>query len=176
MPPRRLKSIPVRQGDSLRRACYVLTVIALLLFFLPIAPAHAQGIVSQCNESDLDEALRGGGMVQFACSGLIVTTSTKLIEYNTVLDATGQTVRIENQHNAAVFQVLPGVNLEMRNLHIEDFVDLPEFTLADYEPTPPNEWIYMLLGGITLVVVSLLTSLVAAPRIARRQTEGRSEN
>ena len=53
------------------RPKHLVAFLVLLALAVPIAPAHAGGILSVCDEARLLAALAGGGTVTFTCSGTI---------------------------------------------------------------------------------------------------------
>ena len=67
-------------------------VMTLLIFNSMIV--FAGGIVSTCDEANLDAALASGGVVTFTCDGVIEITSTKTIRFDTEINAAGQDVTI----------------------------------------------------------------------------------
>jgi hypothetical protein len=92
----------------------------VLLLVTPEA-GRASGIVTNCTESDLRVALRGGGFVVLACDSAISLTSPLLIGKETVLDATGHTASItsaQTTNTGSLFVVQPGANLILRNLTV----------------------------------------------------------
>lgn len=60
----------LRKGFTMRIKHLVVIVALLAVGMLP-APAHAEGVVTVCDEAHLLAALAGGGTVTFACSGTI---------------------------------------------------------------------------------------------------------
>lgn len=91
----------------------------LLLITLP-ARAPAGGVVNSCTEADLRAALAGGGLVTFACDGIIILTSTITISTNTVLDATGRDVTISGGNAVRVFDVASSVEVTVVALKVSD--------------------------------------------------------
>ena len=79
---------------------------------------HAGGTVTSCTESSLDAALNGGGLVNFACDGIITITTTKNISADTILDATGHTVTISANNASRLFYVSAAVNFLVYNLSL----------------------------------------------------------
>src|SRR5262249_26039051 len=86
-----------------------------------VAPAQASGTVTNCTESGLSIALRGGGFVTFACDTVFPITSTLVIDRTVVLDGTGHSAGISGNQSTNVgrlFLVRPGASLTLRNLTI----------------------------------------------------------
>jgi len=96
-----------------RPVCY-LTILGLTL--MAVWKNHAAGTVTNCTESNLDAALSGGGLVNFACDGIITITTTKSISADTTLDATGHTVTISGNNAVRLFTVNAAVNFSVYNL------------------------------------------------------------
>ena len=90
----------------------------LLVGIAAVRPAQAAGVVSPCDQTHLQTALSGGGLVTFTCGGDIALTSTLIISINTTLDATGQTVTLDGQHSIQVLSINSGVALTVNNLTI----------------------------------------------------------
>src|SRR5687768_2473259 len=78
-------------------------VASLLAFWCLIAAPEflrASGVVTNCTQAALDNALSGGGTVTFSCDGVIVLTNFKTISVSTVLDANGRDVTLNGQFGA----------------------------------------------------------------------------
>jgi hypothetical protein len=91
-----------------------------------VAGAHtagAAGVVTTCDEPNLDTALSGGGRVTFDCGSAakITVTSTKIISADTTIDGENQDlITISGGHSVGVFSVNPGVTFTVQNLTIVD--------------------------------------------------------
>jgi len=94
----------------------ILTAALLLVGIAAVHPAQAAGVVSTCDQTHLQTALSGGGLVTFTCGGDIALTSTLIISLNTTVDATGQTVTLDGQHSIQVLSINSGVALTVNNL------------------------------------------------------------
>lgn len=90
--------------------------IALILL-LPLA-ARSGGVVTTCSEANLRAAMAGGGLVTFACDGLITLAGTITNESDTALDASGHQVTISGNDIVRVFYVKTNVMFSMLNLTI----------------------------------------------------------
>jgi hypothetical protein len=101
-----------------RKSSTILGIILLGALAFTCVPAHAEGVVSQCDETHLLLALSAGGTVTFSCSGTIILTSTIVIASDTTIDGTGQNVTISGDHAVPVFGVPPGVKLNLKKLTI----------------------------------------------------------
>jgi len=77
---------------------------------------RADGTVMNCDQPSLETALAAGGHVTFACSGVIVLTSTISITTDTVLDGTGQSVTISGNDLVRLFYVATNVSFNMVKL------------------------------------------------------------
>jgi hypothetical protein len=165
------RSLPRRQHPALR--FLGITIIVLLCALPTLQPARAAGVVRICSESALDAAISNGGTVTFQCSGVISISQTKVITQDTTLDGSGQQVTLQGQGVRRVFEVRTGASLTIRNLSvIEDpgVSDGPaRLPATGYPPStsPPSEWIFVGLGGMALILVSMLGSLFAKPRSLR---------
>lgn len=158
--------------SALRLLAIVLLIATMALAHMDVA--YAAGTVVVCSEAALEDALTGGGLVTFQCSGTILVTRTKVIAQDTTLDATGQRVVLTGHGIDRVFEVHAGVDLQLRNLSVYDSTTtiggptrLPA-TGYPPPPPPPNEWVFMALGGLALIVVSLLAGLITRPQARRR--------
>src|SRR5207253_3210644 len=78
--------------------------------------ALASGTVTTCDQAHLETALAGGGLVTFACSGVIVLTTTINITTDTVLDGTGQSVIFSGNDSVRLFIVGTNVSFTLINL------------------------------------------------------------
>lgn len=152
-------------------ALVVVLLVSTVVSLVSLSTAHAAGDVTRCTERSLEDALLEGGLIKFTCSGVIMVSSTKVITRNTTLDATGQRVAIGSKTGEAVFEVQPGIRFMLNNLVVfktglEGISRLP----ATGYPPPPNEWLIVALGGLALVVVSIVAGIVvrARPRFARK--------
>lgn len=164
-------TLPRRQHPALR---FLGIAIIVLLCALPhLQPVRAAGVVTICSELALDAALIDGGTVTFQCSGVIPISETKVITQDTTLDGSGQQITLRSQGVRRVFDVRAGASLTIRNLSvIEDsgVSDGPtRLPATGYPPrsSPPSEWIFVGLGGMALVLVSMLGSHFANPRSLR---------
>src|SRR5271165_3713697 len=86
-------------------------VLAVALYF-PLS-ARSGGTVNSCTESDLNAALAGGGMVTFACDGVITLSGTKTLSTDTVLDGSGHSVTISGGNSIQPFIINGGVNVTL---------------------------------------------------------------
>jgi photosystem II stability/assembly factor-like uncharacterized protein len=92
--------------------------LALLMVALPASPAHAGGVVTECDEAHLLTALSGGGTVTFACSDYIYLTNPITISANTTIDGSGQSVEISGGSAGRIFKVNSGVSLTLHELWV----------------------------------------------------------
>ena len=76
----------------------------------PALHAPTGGVVTICDQTNLVNALAGGGTVTFTCSGTIVLTSTLLITAPTTLDGAGQAVAISGNDAYRIITTTAGVN------------------------------------------------------------------
>ena len=77
-------------------------------------------LVEVCDEAHLRAALAAGGMVTFACSGVITLADEIALAANVTIDGSGQDVTISGNHAVRVFRVDPGWTLNLRELAIVD--------------------------------------------------------
>ncbi len=90
----------------------------MLVLLSAIRPARASGVVSgSCTETDLNNALTGGGLVTFSCGGpkTINFTSYKQISDDTTIDG-GGAITFDGQNLTELFQVLTGKTLTLKNI------------------------------------------------------------
>lgn len=100
---------------SSRIAIVVITVV----LGLPSWPlSRAGGIVTSCDEASLRVALEGGGVVTLACDGVLTLAEPIVVTADTVIDGSGHTIAISGNHKVRVFEVVPGVRLEMLNVGV----------------------------------------------------------
>ena len=104
----------MNQRSLIERPVLYFTILGLTL--LAVWSVHASGTVTNCTESNLDAALLGGGLVNFACDGIITITTTKSISADTTLDATGHTITISADNAVRLFTVNAAVNFSVYNL------------------------------------------------------------
>ena len=109
------------EGQMSGRALSVagaVVALALLMVALSASPAHAGGVVTECDEAHLLTALSGGGTVTFACSDYIYLTSPITISANTTIDGSGQSVEISGGSAGRIFKVNAGVSLSLNKLWV----------------------------------------------------------
>ena len=96
----------------------LLTTTLALMLGAPTA-TWAAGVVTSCDETNLNTALSGGGTVTFSCGGpaTIIVTSTKTISANTTIDG-GGAITISGGNSVQVFIVNIGVTFTVKNLTI----------------------------------------------------------
>src|SRR5438128_8207 len=106
----------MNQRSLIKRPVFYFTILSLIL--MAVWKIHAAGTVTNCTESNLDAALSGGGLVNFACDGIITITTTKSISADTTLDATGHTIAIGANNAVRLFTVNSAVNFSVYNLTV----------------------------------------------------------
>ena len=100
----------------------ILRPVALFtLSVLTLTPkAHAAGVVGTCDESSLNAAVAGGGIVTFTCSGTISLSKNILIQLPTTIDATGQNVTLNGTDSGDILFIQDltavGFNVDLVNL------------------------------------------------------------
>jgi predicted outer membrane repeat protein len=101
------------------RAQLVIGLATLALAALAGPPAAlAAGVVTTCDETHLDTALSGGGLVTFNCGAATITvTITKDISAATTIDG-GGLITLSGGNSVGVFSVEPGVNFTVQNLTV----------------------------------------------------------
>jgi predicted outer membrane repeat protein len=102
------------------RTKHLVIILVLLALALPAPRAQAGGVVTVCDEAHLLAALAGGGMVTFACSGVIFLTNTIVISADTTIDGSGQSVTISGNDTVRVLDVNSGSTLSLNQLTIAD--------------------------------------------------------
>src|SRR4029077_8043049 len=96
-----------------RRFCFIL--IGLVSLLQP-ARIRAAGTVTVCDEANLRAALTGGGLVTFACDGVLTLSNTCVITNNTALDAGAHAITISGNNSVRIFQVPSASSLALTNL------------------------------------------------------------
>ncbi len=104
----------MNQRSLIKRPVFYFTILSLAL--IGVRKNQAAGTVTNCTEANLDAAMSGGGLVNFACDGIITITTTKNISTDTILDATGHTVAINANNAVRLFTVNAAVNFSVYNL------------------------------------------------------------
>src|SRR5438874_446295 len=97
----------------MRRYRAFLVVADALLSSLPV---FAAGQLFTCDESNLDTALSGGGLVRLHCDGTIVFSSTKTITGTTFIDANGHNVTFDGNDTRRLFIINSGASLTLQGL------------------------------------------------------------
>lgn len=98
-----------------------LTWLALLLLLVPLVavarpqPVAAAGVVAQCNEGALREAVAKAQLVTFSCSGTIVLSFPIPIYADTVIEG-GGSVTLDGGGATLLFYVAPYTHLELHDL------------------------------------------------------------
>jgi hypothetical protein len=168
------------QSSKKNKGVQMIGILALTLLLCMAAPniSQASGTVNMCTEEALDAALSDGGNIVFQCSGIIDITQTKIIARDTTLDATGQNVTIRAD-GLKIFTVQPGVNFNVLNIILNVQEPLPSVSpnkggpggptalpATGYPPVPPppSEWLFVGLGGVLLILVSLIAGFLTDPR------------
>lgn len=86
------------------------------LALLTAVAAFGAGTVTNPTEANLRAALAGGGIVTFACDGVITLTLTITITNDTFLDANGHQVTISGNNAVRIIGVETNVNFTVNNL------------------------------------------------------------
>ncbi len=95
---------------------FLAVLLVLLVLFGTALPARAGGVVTVCDEAHLRAALAGGGVVTFACSGVIPVSATLFITANTTIDGAGQAVTLDGHQAVRIMTAREGVTLHLREL------------------------------------------------------------
>lgn len=82
-----------------------------LLTFLFTPMAHGGGVVNICDEAHLQGAAAGGGSVTFTCSGAITLSTDILIDSETTIDATGQSVTLNGTNSGNIIFIEDPANI-----------------------------------------------------------------
>lgn len=81
---------------------------------------RAAGTVMQCTENDLRMAMAQGGLVTFACDGVITLTTPIEVDRDTEMDGMGHAVTLSGGGGTRVFQVASNVSFGVSKLAIAD--------------------------------------------------------
>ncbi|MGA8029957.1 MAG: right-handed parallel beta-helix repeat-containing protein [Bryobacteraceae bacterium] len=76
--------------------------------------------MNTCDEASLLDALSGGGKVTFKCSGTITLSLPITVSTNTTINGDGHDITISGAGAVAVFTVLAGAELDLKNLAIAE--------------------------------------------------------
>jgi hypothetical protein len=108
--------------ESMNGLLRVLRVGSLLAvaWLLSVEVARADGVVADCTESALLDALIGGGLVTFDQDCSITVTAPIEISQTTTIDAQGFSVTISGGGAVRVFNVQPGNGLTLVGITISD--------------------------------------------------------
>ncbi len=87
------------------------------LLLLPLT-GWSGGVVTECTEANLRAAMAGGGVVTFACDGVVALAGTIAIGTDTVLDGTGHHVTLSGGDAVRVFYLQTNVTFTAVNLTI----------------------------------------------------------
>jgi len=112
--PRSFKSLEPDKKNEVRFSPPTVAFAAALLFSPFVG--WAGGVVTNCTESDLRNAMAGGGTVTFACDGTITLANTITNESDTVLDASGHQVSISGGNAVRALFVNTNTALTLVNL------------------------------------------------------------
>jgi len=119
-----LRRLTRPQRLGLRRKLASGMAAALLLSaILGARPAYAAGVVgdgtpSSCTASALMAAQTGGGVVTFNCGAApktIFMIGPIVLNSNTTIDG-GGLITLDGQNNTSFFELVPGVNVQLKNL------------------------------------------------------------
>lgn len=76
------------------KAAGFLWLAGLFLANDQLSTGLAQGVVFNCDQAELEEAIAAGGEITFECDGVILITNTLVITASTTLDATDRNITI----------------------------------------------------------------------------------
>lgn len=96
--------------------------ILLAGILLPLA-GLASGLVSTMDETNLRQALLGGGTVLLANDGVIPLTKTIYIANDTTIDADGHNVVLDGQNQVQIFYVASNATLTIKGLTVRNGAD-----------------------------------------------------
>ncbi len=98
----------------------VVAVLLLLALAAPASQVQAGGVVAVCDEFHLRAALLSGGLVTFACSGVITLATPIFIAVDTTINASGQKVAISGQNATPIFVVNSAAAVRLDGLTVAD--------------------------------------------------------
>ena len=101
---------------SMKLRSVVAVIVCCLILIRLVEPVKAAGTVTNCTTygggpGSLQNALIGGGLITFACSGTIIVPEINITQ-NTTLDATGQTVILDGNNTNRILLVTAPLILE----------------------------------------------------------------
>ena len=100
----------------IRRSAFFIVLIGLLF---PMA-GFSSGLVSTMDETNLRQAVLGGGTVLFANDGTIALSKTLYIAYDTTIDADGHNVVLDGQGQVQIFYVASNATLTIKGLTLRN--------------------------------------------------------
>jgi hypothetical protein len=108
-------------ASVLLRVCFVFTAAFAFIY----AYGHSldptpPGRVTSANQAGLEAALASGAPVTFGFDGTILLTNSITIEKDTVIDATGRSIRLDGGGKVRHFVVSQGATLRLINLTLEN--------------------------------------------------------
>ncbi len=112
-------SIPIRRGGF---PCLLITRLLVLglASIWGLARGLADTTVLNCNEAALRAAVQAGGSITCGCDGRITLSQPLLITTDTILDAANHNITLSGNQSVRIFQVNPGIRLNLINVTIAD--------------------------------------------------------
>ncbi len=107
-------------ASALVRSTLSRTALCLCLALASAGFGRADGVVTNCTETDLRAALSGGGSVTFACDGVIGLSGPLIISNDITVDAAGHEVTISGGNSVRLFEIKPGAALVLKHLSLAD--------------------------------------------------------
>src|SRR5438309_9507981 len=103
-------------------AVQLIPIAVVVLLGLMPGKAHADFVVSTCDEAAIDNALAAGGNVTFNCGAgnhVITFSQMKVVTRNVAIDG-GGVITFSGGNATRLFSVTGGVNLNLNNLTLRD--------------------------------------------------------
>lgn len=98
-----------------RRARLAVLIQVCAVALTPLL-TRAEGFVSVCSPEDLQEALKGGGLIGFGCSGTIALPEAIVVTQDAILDAGTNRVVLTTQLTNRLFFIQSGVHLTLQGM------------------------------------------------------------
>src|SRR5262245_26405654 len=119
------RSLSMKTASCFGCRGFVIPVFGILTFVSfggAFCPTNAAGahVINVCNESELRQAVKTGGTIQFGCSGIITLSGPIDIAKDVTLDGAGMAVTISGGNAVQLFNMAPHVTFEVRHLTLAD--------------------------------------------------------
>ncbi len=105
-----MKMAKIAAQDFLFCCLGILRTLSLFAVLIGPATAHSAGVVAECTEFSLRQALAGGGEITFSCDGTITLTNSITLGSDTSIDGSGHQIAISGGNLVRLFSVSAGAH------------------------------------------------------------------